>query len=340
MTYSGKLNTFYLLYVLCSGAKDAIDMPPLSPIQLICGDLHRPNNQYMKSRDEQLKKIIEWATSNNDIRVLLLTSSLTNPNAPSDIFSDLDIELITTNLPLMLASDAWLEQFGPVMVKIVENEEAFDGLHAMRMVLYDDYSKIDFKLWSVDKFKEEVNNPELYEDWDIGHKVLLDKDGLTAGLNAPTYQSVVISQPTEQEFQRILNDYWWDTHYVAKCLWRDNIFYAKFMLEHEIRANYLQKIIEWYIASEHNWQVTTNKFGRLFKQFLSPAIWEQVEQTFAGAGIEDNWRSLFAANDLVRKMGLHLANRLNYTYPTALDEKMTRYLQLVKNLDKDATEIA
>ncbi len=51
----------------------------------------------MQIREEKLKAIIDWSESNNDIRVVLLTSSLVNPLAPVDKFSDLDIELVFEN---------------------------------------------------------------------------------------------------------------------------------------------------------------------------------------------------------------------------------------------------
>lgn len=292
------------------------------------------------NRDQQLEKAIKWASENKDIRAMLLTSSLTNPDAPSDIFSDLDIELVVQDIATMLADDSWLSHFGQVVTKIVESEDAFDGLHAMRMVFYEDYTKIDFKIWSIDKFRETVEQEELYEDWDVGYKILIDKDGLTTGLRPPTGQSILINKPTEAEYKRIFNDYWWDTSYVAKCLWRDNIFYAKFMSEREMRFSYLQPIIEWYIASENNWQVTTNKYGRLFKRFLTPDMWAKVEQTFSDGSIDNNWKALFATNELVRELGLALANRLQYIYPMVLDQKMTRYLQVVRDLKKDADTIA
>lgn len=48
----------------------------------------------MKVRDEKLKAIIDWSKNNRDIRAVLLTSSLVNPLAPVDDFSDLDIEFV------------------------------------------------------------------------------------------------------------------------------------------------------------------------------------------------------------------------------------------------------
>jgi len=38
----------------------------------------------IKAREEKFQQIIQWATANEEIRAVLSTSSLVNPNAPSD----------------------------------------------------------------------------------------------------------------------------------------------------------------------------------------------------------------------------------------------------------------
>lgn len=91
-------------------------------------------------REIQLNKIINWAHSNDEIRTMLLTSSLANPDAPVDQFSDLDIEFAVKNIHRFLANDDWLSNFGVVMAKIAEGEEYFDQNHVMRLVFYADYS--------------------------------------------------------------------------------------------------------------------------------------------------------------------------------------------------------
>ncbi len=276
-------------------------------------------------------EIMDWATSNDDIRAVLLTSSLVNPYAPVDQFSDLDIEFVVSNLQQFLSDDSWVENFGKKIAMIVENEEAFEGKHAMRMVFYEDYTKVDYKIYSVDKFLEEVNNEELQEDWDVGYKVLLDKDDITKNMKPPTYNAVMVKKPTEQEFTTLFNDFWWDMTYVAKCLWRDDLFYAKFMLEDNMRTQYFQKMIEWHIGLEHNWNVSTNKKGRLFKKYLSPEMWKKIEATFSGSDIQDNWRALFAYADIGTELGTAMAQKLGYVYPTELDSKIRNYLNHVKS---------
>lgn len=284
----------------------------------------------MQAREEKLKTLINWAKNTGDIRVVLLTSSLVNPLAPVDEFSDLDIELVFENSAEYVSDNNWIRNFGHPIAMIEEDETCFNGKHAMKMVLYDDYVKVDFKLYGKSHFLKEVNLNELPEDWDIGYKVLIDKDGLTQNLKKPSYEVSIIKKPTQEKFSQLLNDFWWDTTYVAKCLARDELFYAKFMSENNIRNGYLITLLEWYIASEHDWKITTNKFGRLFKKYLTPEMWEKTEQTFSGSSIEDNWNALFAMADLVSETGTQLSQKLGYSYPARLEADIRCYLNKLR----------
>lgn len=284
----------------------------------------------MKVREEKLRSIIEWSEKNEDVRALLLTSSLVNPLAPVDEFSDLDIEFIFENNTNYISDKSWTLNFGSPIAMIEEDESCFDGIHAMKMVLYEDGVKVDFKLYSKPNFIGEAKQEKLSKDWDIGYKILVDKDGITKQMLKPTHQVSIIKKPTEKEFQHIINDFWWDTVYVAKCLVRDEIFYAKFMSETNIRTEYLIPLIEWYIASNHNWNITTNKYGRLFKRYLTQEMWGKIERTFSGSRIEENWTALLSMADLVSEMGIELSEKLDYKYPQKLESDIRKYLDELK----------
>ena len=287
----------------------------------------------MKVREEKLEQIIHWAENNPDIRAVLLTSSLVNPYAPVDDFSDLDVELVFENRTSYESGNEWIRLFGEPISMIEENDSVFDGKHAMKMVLYKDHVKVDFKLYQVSEFVEEINEDTLPEDWDVGYKVLIDKDDLTKNLKPPTYQSIMIQKPSEKEFQQLINDFWWDTTYVAKCLKRGDIFYAKFMSENILRTDYLVPLIEWYIAGDHDWNtITTNKHGRLFKKYLSADLWNKVEKTFSGSDIEENWKALFEWANLVHELGTSLAEKLHFIYPVKLEEDIRNYLMEVQTM--------
>lgn len=278
----------------------------------------------MRVRDEKLQNIINWGENNEDIRVVLLTSSLVNPLALVDDLSDLDIEFVFENNEKYAENNLWLQNFGHPIAMIEEDDSCFGGKHAMKMVLYEDGVKVDFKLYSKSKFINDINLTHLPEDWDIGYEVLLDKDGLTKDMKRPSYRVSIIKKPTEAQFQTLFKDFWWDTTYVSKCLKREDLFYAKFMFG-EIRTNYLTPLIEFYIASNHDWNITTNKHGRLFKQYLSPEIWTKIEATFSGSDIEENWNALFAMMDLVQDLGTQLCEMLKFNYPEKLEKDIRKY---------------
>lgn len=283
----------------------------------------------MKIRDEKLRKIIDWANGNEDIRAVILTSSLVNPLAPVDDFSDLDVELIFEDNQAYIADRKWLNLFGKPISMIEEDESCFNGIHAMKMVLYEDTVKVDFKLYRKSSFLQEIQYEELPEDWDIGYKILLDKDGITQNMKPPTHLVSIIKKPDEKDFTKLITDFWWDCAYVAKCLARGDIFYAKFMSENIIRTEYLVPLLEWHIANQHNWDITTNKHGRLFKKYLSQDLWSKTEQTFSGSNIEENWKALFSMTDIVGELGKNLAESLNYPYPSEIENNIRAYLETV-----------
>lgn len=288
----------------------------------------------MQARDEKLKAIINWSENNKDIRAVLLTSSLVNPLASVDDFSDLDIELIFDDNTPYITDRNWVHHFGNPIAMVEEDESCFNDKHAMKMVLYEEGVKVDFKLYSTTPFLEEVNQEELPEDWDIGYKVMLDKDGITQHMKKATYRVSIIKKPTEQRFKQLLNDFWWDTVYVAKSLVRDELFYAKFSSETCIRKDYLIPLIEWYIASQHQWNITTNKYGRFFKKYLNTEMWKKIELTFSGSEINENWNALFAMADVVAQIGRDLAEKLNYDYPVKLEADIRTYLNHLAADDK------
>lgn len=93
----------------------------------------------MQIREEKLKAIINWSENSKDIRAVLLTSSLVNPLAPVDEFSDLDTEFVFGNNTKYILDNNWTRNFGNPIAMIEEDETYFDSKYAMKMVLYDDF---------------------------------------------------------------------------------------------------------------------------------------------------------------------------------------------------------
>ena len=289
----------------------------------------------MKKEEEMFGQLLDWAKNNEEIRTIILTSSRANPNAFKDMFTDYDFELFVKDLRPFLISDKWLENFGTIIkrvpLKAVENE-----CWITRLVLYEDGTKIDFQISTNESVNKLANKTQLPPEYDNGYKVLLDKDKLTKDIKPPTYTAFITKKPTEEEYSEIMNSFWGDTAYVANSLWRDELYFVKFMLDNIIRFNYLQKVIEWYLGVKYDWKINPNKCGRWFKRYLDKPTWEELEKTFVGANIEDNWNALYKIADLFSRLSKEVGENLGYTYPLEYENKIREYLLKVKNLDNNA----
>lgn len=125
---------------------------------------------------------------------------------------------------------------------------------------------------------------------------------------------------------------------MAKGFWRDELPYAKFMLDIVVRQN-LMKLLSWYVGAEHSWGVNLRSASKWLKDYLPEQLWHSFERTYSGPAFSDIWESLFATIRLAKEVGQPLAEKLNYEYPTRDLCNVLAYLERVRVLPKDATEI-
>jgi len=281
-----------------------------------------------------LDKIVNWASKQNAIRVVLLTSSRASKNGTTDVLSDYDVTLFVSTLDQFTNDDEWLHNFGRILVHLPEKIIHFGQELPTRLVIYEDGTKVDFCLSTIEILHKAVNSPTLPEWLDIGYKVLIDKDNLTQNLKKPSFRAYIPKKPTKDEYKVLINKFWWETTYVAKNLWRDELLPAKYSSNFVIRYRLLIRMLEWYIQTFNNWECRIGVTGKGMKKLLDVDTWAQLTETFARSNIEENWDALFKTIILFRKIATKVANDLGYEYLYELDAKVTRYLIKIKNLER------
>ncbi len=281
--------------------------------------------------------LIQWAAARNSIRAMLLTSTRAIPNAPRDVLSDYDVILIMQDIHPYVADRAWLNDFGDILVVYwdpIYPDPVFGIERCGNVTQYADGLKIDFNLWPVALFQQIVAAPVLMAELDAGYRVLLDKDGLTAALRPSTSTAYVPTPPTLATYQTLINDFLSDAPYVAKCLWRDELMPAKWCLDYDMKHIYLRQLLEWRIEIDHRWSAPVGFLGKGLKKRLPPDIWAQVEQTYAGASLADNWEALAHTLDLFRRVAIEVGEHLGYAYPHDLHQRVSAYVEQIKQLER------
>jgi len=281
-----------------------------------------------------IQNLVQWAEGRPSVRAMLLTSTRTMPNANLDLFSDYDVILAVNDIRPYYEDRNWLEAFGSVLVLYRDPPQEHHGRESFAYITqYEEGLKIDFTLWPIENLRQIAADSILPDDLDIGYLVLLDKDGLTAGLKLPTFQAYIPNPPDETTYLTVIEEFFHETTYVAKLLWRDELMPAKYSLDTVTKLQHLRQMLEWQVEIDNDWAVKPGVLGKGLKKRLGPVIWAGVEETYAGPGMEENWGALFKSITLFRKVAVKVGENLGYEYPYTLDEHMLAYLHKVQTLE-------
>lgn len=287
------------------------------------------------NQDAVIERLQQWAALCDDIRAMLITSTRAIPNAPVDQLSDYDIILIVNAIQPYHSERSWLQAFGEVLVGYwdpIHRDPDYDQECFSNVILYQDGLHIDFTLWPVALLQKIVAALALPAELDAGYRILLDKDGLTTGMAAPSYQSYIPTPPTAALFQRWVEEFFSDVPYVAKCLWRHELLPVKWVLDYDMKHVYLLPMLEWRMEIDHGWAINTGVLGRRLQKRLPPYLWAQLEASYAGAGIEENWAALYQTVTLFRQAAQEVAAHFGYAYPHDLDQGVMAYIEQIRHM--------
>lgn len=288
----------------------------------------------MRTENEMLDLILDYAKSDERVRAVTMEGSRTNPNAPRDLFQDYDISYHVTEMESYLRNPSWIDVFGErIILQMPEDMSMFPpelGARFSYLMLFADGNRIDLTLIPV----EEV---EAYCKEDKLMKVLLDKDGRFPELPASTDEDYWVKRPTAEWFADCCNEFWWVSTYVAKGLWRKEMLYAQEHLNRYVRPM-LIKMLEWQAGIGTGFAVSAGKNGKYLENYLPEPSWRTLMATYADGSYESVWNALFAAGELFRRTAVHVAGDLGFEYPEEDDRRVTAYLKRVRQLPPNARD--
>lgn len=292
----------------------------------------------MRSEKEMFDLIVGVAQRDERIRAVYMNGSRTNANAPKDIFQDYDIVYVVTETGSFIEDEKWIEVFGDLCM--LQEPDKMDYAIGMErdlersygyLMLFTDGNRIDLHLETKEAMIESYGNDKLTVP-------LLDKDTILPSIPAPTDIDYHVKKPSEALFVSNTNNFWWCLQNVAKGIWRDELPYAKLMFEYNTRHS-LDQMVSWWIGSKYDFQLSTGKLGKYFKNHLPEPYWEMYVNTYSDHNYEHFWDSIFVTCDLFRVLAEEVSENLSFTYPVEDDKNMTQYLKHVRSLTPDAQRI-
>lgn len=274
----------------------------------------------MRSEQEMMELILNFADKEERVRVVGLEGSRANKNVPKDVFQDYDITYVVTDMEAFKQDDTWLAYFGRrVMMQKPEAMAMFApelGGWFTYLMLFEDGNRIDLKLVPLEDYAAYVQS-------DGSVKILLDKDQRLAPLPLATEQAYHVRKPSAAFFQDCCNEFWWVSTYVAKGLCRREILYASAHLNDCVRPMLLQ-MLAWKIGIETAFSVSVGKSYKYMERYVEEDVWERLLCTYRNASYETLWQALFESQALFRETAQCVADKLDYAYPEYA-EKVAAY---------------
>jgi aminoglycoside 6-adenylyltransferase len=288
----------------------------------------------MRRPEEVLHLVLSFAHEHDSIRAVVMNGSRVNPNVTKDPFQDFDIVYLVTSVREFTRVASIPEHFGEIMILQLPDDmgdppQSGNDRYTYLMQ-FADGTRIDLGIHPVEKAKELLR--------DSLSVVLPDKDDSIGEIPPPSETSYLPKLPTKKAFEDCCNEFWWLNPYVAKGIWRDELPYAKHMMETPLRAQ-LIKMIVWDIAVRTNCTVSTGKYGKYLNRFMPPSEWTNMRETYADWNPNRMWEALITAGDVFRTTGNRVAARMGFEYPRKEDSSVSDYIRRIRQLPPDALEL-
>lgn len=268
-------------------------------------------------------QLVAWAESVQAVSVLLVVGSQARQVKPADEYSDLDISLYVSG------NDEyedefylhWMRDFAPVWMILEEHHDETKSW----LILYQGGIKVDFSVTPVGALQSLIDEKTLWDDQQRGYQILLDKDGIAVQLPAPTpFSPPPYTPPTQEQFVKRVEGYFYGAVYVAKQIRRDNLWKIKWA--DQIQQTMLLEMLEWHAHATHDSPVDTYYRGDFMRDWVSETTWQELHSVFAHFDAEDSRTSLLASIRLFTRLTEETAVKLGYEYPQGMVEEVTDYL--------------
>lgn len=281
----------------------------------------------MRTATEIKKLILDTAIADERIRAVLLNGSRANAAVQPDQYQDFDVVFILDDMLSFTSHHQWTDVFGEKIIEqlpgemCIGNEQASAGF--TYLMLFKDGNRIDLTLFPKEKIITEFKAESLTIVW-------LDKDNVFTELPPPDNSDHFVKQPLQKEFKDTCNEFWWVSTYVAKGLVRDQITYAKEMMDTVVRPM-LMKVIEWKIGSENDFAVDIGKASKFLQQYLPANDYIKILSTYADHQSKNNWQALFVMTELFSRFANEAALNLSLQYNIQEEKNTVNYLQQLHN---------
>jgi aminoglycoside 6-adenylyltransferase len=184
-------------------------------------------------------------------------------------------------------------------------------------MLFEDGNRIDLSLYPPERLPEIASGEGMW-------RVLLDKDGLAAGLPKPSAARFEITLPSARLSRSAAMNSGGSAPMRQRPLRQEHL-YAVWHIEAVIRKELL-KMLGWWVGTRSGWHVQLGKQYKYLRPYLDDAEWDLLTRTCRLDKPVYCWQALFASQRLFRHASRQVAEHFGFAYPP-YDENITPFIE-------------
>ncbi|HIQ59588.1 MAG TPA: aminoglycoside 6-adenylyltransferase [Candidatus Merdivicinus intestinavium] len=273
----------------------------------------------MRTDAEMMALFLDFARESPAVRAVGMEGSRLNPNVPADPFRDFDLTYFVTEMEAFTRDDGWLDRFGErLILQKPEGMELFPPEEPgfSYLMLFADFTKADLTLLPVSGLPEYLAQDSL-------RAILLDKDGRVPEKPVPSDRDYRLKRPTPRSFDDCCNEFWNLSHYVARGICREALFYAARHLD--LMREELFRMLGWEAGFREGFSFSLGKQYRFLDRHMDPARWDALAGTYNLGSLSRVRAALGTCRELFSESSRRVAAALGCPYPD-YEEKVSRYL--------------
>jgi len=293
--------------------------------------------QNMRSENEMLELILNFARLDDRIRLVLMNGSRVDPSATHDQLSDFDIVYFVSNIKSFTKDESWIEtNFGKILI-LQKPDDWFSHPYDYDsnqpfayLIQFLDGNRIDLTLVDI----ENIGNYTSEARGEPG-RILLLKDSIHGVTDYDNFDKFVVQLPSKKEFMDTCNEFYWLAPYVSKGTIRKELIYVKSIMEN-VQFEQLYKMLNWSAATKSKTPIRTGQFSKYLHRYLKSKEYEGLINCYAGADFEDIWEKEINALKLFHRHAQIVAGFMDFPYDNKLESSMILFLESQKNYRKSS----
>jgi len=274
----------------------------------------------MNAAQKFIRSFTRWSKSQEDVCALILLGSHAG-KGKTDRMSDIDLCLFVAHPADFINQQAWLHQFAPVWVSVIEHEDD----RPIIKVIFAPGLMVEISIYSLDALIEMRSALPPYLE--PGYEILVDKDKQACNLPKASRTYTPPENPTPEAYLAVTQRFWFNAFNTARYIWRGELWRAK-TFDWQLKQDLLQ-MMGWHAALCRGQANFTTYEGKHLQDWTDPETYAALKAAFGRFDPSDSWLALEETIKIFTRLSKEAAVTLEIDYPQELE---ANFIDLIADL--------